>query len=236
MAKLRETDLYPPIKAYLEAQGYDVKSEVAGADVMAMREDDPDPVIVEMKTGMNLTLVQQGVARQAMTDWVYLAVPTLKGRKALTGHLSLCRRLGLGLITVRARDGHVHVHCDPAPFVPRGSKPRKGRLLREFQRRVGDPNAGGSVGVKLVTAYRQDALRCAAVLQAQGPLRGAEVARVAGVPNATTLMRDDHYGWFERVERGVYALTPKGAEERGQFDAGDLIAPVSAEETAEQTA
>ena len=23
-------------------------------------------------------------------------------------------------------------------------------------------------------------------------------------------MRADHYGWFERVERGVYALTPAG--------------------------
>ncbi|MEM6914544.1 MAG: DUF2161 family putative PD-(D/E)XK-type phosphodiesterase, partial [Pseudomonadota bacterium] len=23
---------------------------------------------------------------------------------------------------------------------------------------------------------------------------------------------DDHYGWFEKVETGVYGLTPKGAE------------------------
>lgn len=212
MMKPRETDLYPPIKAYLEGQGYEVKSEVAGADVVAMRNDDADPLIVEMKTGMNLTLVQQGVARQALTDWVYLAVPTFKGRKALAGHVALCRRLGLGLMTVRLRDGHVDVQCDPGPYAPRQSKPRKGRLLREFQRRVGDPNAGGSVGVKLVTAYRQDALRCAAYLAANGPARGAVVARAAQVPTATTIMRDDHYGWFERVERGVYGLTPKGAE------------------------
>ncbi|WP_136636986.1 DUF2161 domain-containing phosphodiesterase [Pseudooceanicola onchidii] len=229
MVKPRETDLYPPIKAFLEGQGYEVKSEVAGADVMAMRPDDPDPVIVELKTGMNLTLVQQGVARQGLTDWVYLAVPTVKGRKALAGHLALCRRLGLGLITVRLRDGHVQVHCDPGPYVPRQSKPRRGRLLREFQRRVGDPNEGGSVGVKLVTAYRQDALRCAAVLSRVGPSRGADVARAAEVPNATTLMRDDHYGWFERVDRGVYALTPKGAEERSAF--GDLPIPAPPDET-----
>ncbi len=62
------------------------------------------------------------------------------------------------------------------------------------------------------------------------------MARATGVATATRMMADDHYGWFERVERGVYALTPKGAEERGQFDAGDLIAPAPAEETAEQTA
>jgi hypothetical protein len=217
MSKIRETDLYPPIKAMLEGQGYEVKSEVAGADVVAMRDDEGDPVIVEMKTGMNLTLVQQGVARQAVTDWVYLAVPTLKGRKTLAGHVALCRRLGLGLMTVRVRDGHVDVHCDPGPYAPRQSKPRKGRLLREFQRRVGDPNAGGSVGVKLVTAYRQDALRCAAYLDEHGPSRGALVAKGAGVPNATTIMRDDHYGWFDRVERGVYALSPAGTQGMQDF-------------------
>tara|TARA_R110002124_G_scaffold216127_8_gene381956 strand:+ start:1368 stop:2096 length:729 start_codon:yes stop_codon:yes gene_type:complete len=219
MAKLRETDLYPPIKAFLEAQGYEVKSEVAGADVMAMRADDPAPVIVEMKTGMNLTLVQQGVARQAVTDWVYLAVPSFRGRKALSGHIALCRRLGLGLMTVRARDGHVDVHCDPGPYAPRASRVRQGRLLREFQRRVGDPNAGGSVGVKLVTAYRQDALRCATFLLRNGPARGAIVAKAVAVPRATSIMRDDHYGWFEKVARGVYALTPAGQAGLNDFPA-----------------
>jgi hypothetical protein len=24
------------------------------------------------------------------------------------------------------------------------------------------------------------------------------------------MMRDDHYGWFEKVEKGVYQLTDKG--------------------------
>ena len=219
MSRLRETDLYPPLKAFLEAQGYEVKSEVTGADVVALRDDDADPLIVEMKTGMNLTLVQQGVARQDLTDWVYLAVPTFRGRKALAGHVALCRRLGLGFITIRPRDGFVEVHCDPGPYAPRQSRPRKGRLLREFQRRVGDPNAGGSVGVKLVTAYRQDALRCAGFLRDNGPARGAEVAREAGVPRATVIMRDDHYGWFERVARGVYAVTPRGLEDLAGFGA-----------------
>ncbi|EAQ05111.1 hypothetical protein OB2597_07495 [Pseudooceanicola batsensis HTCC2597] len=217
MSKLRETDLYPPVRDFLIGQGYDVKSEVSGADVVAMRDDDPDPVIVELKTGMNLTLVQQGVARQALTDWVYLAVPAMRGRKTMTAHVSLCRRLGLGLMTVRPRDGYVEVHVDPGPYTPRQSKPRRGRLLREFQRRVGDPNSGGSVGVKLVTAYRQDALRCAAYLAQHGPARGAVIAKAQEVPRATVIMRDDHYGWFERVERGVYGLTPTGRAALDEF-------------------
>jgi hypothetical protein len=38
--------------------------------------------------------------------------------------------------------------------------------------------------------------------------------RAAGdVPNAGRIVRDNVYGWFQRVDRGVYALTLKGAEE-----------------------
>jgi len=213
MAKILETDLYPPIKAFLAAQGYEVKAEVGAADVVARRGTD-DPVIVELKTGFSLGLFHQAVARQSITDAVYVAVPRKTGRRfqaALKNNLKLARRLGLGLITVRMSDALVEVHLDPAPFSPRKSKPRRDRLLREFDRRVGDPNTGGSTRVGLVTAYRQDALRCAAHLDAHGPSRGAEVARATGVARATRLMADYHYGWFERVDRGVYALTPKGA-------------------------
>ena len=38
-----------------------------------------------------------------------------------------------GNISVRLTDGFVEIHCDPAPYAPRKSKPRKARLLREFR-------------------------------------------------------------------------------------------------------
>ena len=50
---MRETDLYPPVKAFLEAQGYTVKGEVEGCDVVALRGDEP-PVVVELKTAFSL--------------------------------------------------------------------------------------------------------------------------------------------------------------------------------------
>ena len=209
-----ETDLYAPVKAFLEAQGYEVKSEVAGADVVGMRADDPDPVIVELKLAMSLALVQQGIDRLGVTDFVYLAIPQVKGRKTLARHVALCRRLGLGLLTVRLRDGFIEAQCDPGPYAPRKVKARAGRLLREFQRRDGDPNRGGAAG-RIVTAYRQDAQRCAEHLAAHGPCRGAEVKAATGVARATTLMRDNHYGWFEKVAKGTYALTGKGRQETG---------------------
>lgn len=214
MRDVKETDLYPPIKAFLEGQGYEVKGEVGAADVVAKRRDEA-PVIVELKVGFSLSLFHQGVERQALSDWVYIAVPRGSGQRwsrALKDNMRLCRRLGLGLLTVRLKDGFVEPHLDPGPYAPRLSKPKQQRLLREFARRVGDPNAGGATRARLITAYRQDALRCAVFLSQEGASKGAAVKAATGVDRATALMAADHYGWFERVEKGIYQLTSKGVE------------------------
>ena len=91
---MRESTLYLPVKTFLEVQGYEVKGEVNGCDLVAIRGEEP-PVIVELKTTFSLNLVFQGIARQDLSDTVYLAVPpfaerTVRARDAL----SLCRRLG----------------------------------------------------------------------------------------------------------------------------------------------
>ncbi len=214
MSTARETDLYLPVKAFLEAQGYVVKAEVGAADVVAVRGGEP-PVVVELKLGFSLTLVHQCVARLGVSDDVYMAVARGQGKRfarSLKEMTTLARRLGLGLLTVRISDGLVEVHCDPGPYAPRKSKKRQGQLLREFARRQGDPNDGGQTRVGLVTAYRQDAVKLALYLYEAGACKGADVARETGVARATTMMRDDHYGWFEKVDKGVYGLTPKGAE------------------------
>jgi len=209
---MKETDLYPPLKRFLEGQGYTVKSEIGAADVVALRGDEP-PLIVEMKLRFALTLLHQAIARQAVTDDVYIAVAHQVGKRfaaAVKANTKLARRLGLGLITVRTQDGLVVVHCDPGPYAPRKSKPKTRALLREFAKRAGDPNAGGQTRAGLVTAYRQDALRVAGYLAVQGPSRGAVVAKETGVAAATRLMRDNHYGWFLRVSTGIYDLTEPG--------------------------
>lgn len=211
---MQETELYPPLKTFLESQGYVVKAEIGAADVVACRGEE-EPLVVELKTGFSLSLIHQAVARQTITDTVYIAAPRGKGRRFLTAlkqMKTLCRRLGLGLITIRMKDKHLEVHCDPAPYAPRKSKARKGALLKEFAKREGDPNTGGATRQGLVTAYRQDALRCASLLAEIGPTKGAVVARETGVEKATRLMADNHYGWFARVEKGIYDLTDAGRE------------------------
>jgi len=209
---MRETDLYPPVKAFLESLGYEVKAEIGPADVMGCRAGE-DPVLVELKTAFSLALYHQGIARQAVSDDVYLAVPRKPGRafaKAIAENVKLARRLGLGLMTVRLEDGRVEVHCDPGPYAPRKSTRKRAALMAEFARRRGDPNLGGLRGQRM-TAYRQDAMACAAHLALHGPCKGAEVKAATGVVNATRLMRDNHYGWFENVTKGVYALSATGA-------------------------
>ncbi|MCP4317586.1 MAG: hypothetical protein GY789_16620 [Hyphomicrobiales bacterium] len=211
-SKISETDLYAPIKLLLERQGYDVKGEVGSADIVAVCGDE-EPVIVEMKRGFSLSLIHQAIDRQAITDAVYVAVPRGAGRTfgvALRKNMKLCRRLGLGLMTVRIKDGHVEVPLDPAPYQPRKNKRRKARLISEFARLAGDPNTGGSTRKGLITAYRQDALRCLALLNETGPTKAAIVARQTDVTSARRLMADNHYGWFERVETGIYSLSPNG--------------------------
>jgi len=205
---MRETTLYQPIKRFLERQGYEVKAEVGSADVVAVRGDEP-PVVVELKTCFSLSLFHQATARQAITDVVYIAVPASQGRefgRALQRNLTLCRRLGLGLLTVRMRDQLVVVHADPAPYRPRQSQRKKAQLLGEFSKRTGDPNVGGATRRGLVTAYRQDALRCVAFLSENGATKAALVANGSGVSNARRIMADNHYDWFERVGPGVYRL------------------------------
>lgn len=213
----RESDLYGPVKAHLTRQGYEVKGEVGAADIVARRGNEP-PVIVELKTGFSLTLFHQAIERQTISDLVYLAVP--KPKRDAKENIKLARLLGLGVLFVRPRDGFVEVMCDPGPYRPRKSKKKSARLLRQFDRLRGDPNEGGATRHGIVTGYRQDALACARFLAVHGPSKGAKVAEWAEVPVATRIMADNHYGWFERVGRGVYGLTLAG--QKGLDDWSDV--------------
>lgn len=198
------------------ALGYEVKGEVGAADMVAvpLAKGQEEPVIIELKTGFTLSLFHQAINRQSMTDQVYIAVPRKTGKAALVAirrNKMLCRRLGIGLITVVLPSGKLTVHCEPKPFTPRKIKARKSKLLSEFENRHGDPNEGGMTSVGLMTSYRQGALRCAKVLHDEGACKASYVAKMAGFDKARNCMASNHYGWFEKIDRGVYGLTADGA-------------------------
>lgn len=214
---MQETDLYPPLKAFLEGQGYQVKGEIRDCDVVAVRDDEA-PVVVELKLAINLGVVLQAVDRLQVADDVYIGVPRGTGamKRQRKRIVKLVRMLGLGLLVIapQARHGAVEVVCDPGEYKPRQRKRRREWLLGEFQHRVGDPNAGGqAVRRGLLTAYRQKALAIAAHLEEHGATKASAVAAAVGEPKARAILYDNVYGWFERTGRGVYALSPRGAEE-----------------------
>jgi hypothetical protein len=218
MTRTLETDLYHPVKAHFEALGYDVKAEVKDADVMAMRigapQDEP-PVLIELKTGFSLILLHQAIARQTITDQVYVAVPRWKGKagwKTFKGNISICKRLGVGVLSVNLIEGTVQLHNEPKPFKPRKNPKRKEMLQKEFEAREGDPNVGGTPGGGRHTSYRQDAEKCRAYIYVNGAAKASEVAKATGVMRARQIMASNHYGWFERVSKGIYGITAQGAD------------------------
>jgi hypothetical protein len=200
-----------------------VKGEVGGCDVVATRGDEA-PVIVELKRQFNLALLLQGVDRLSLTDRVYLAVhrparprgSRVSAYRAEVRHL--CRRLGLGLLVVtpgRARG--VEVVLDPTPYRPRKRTARLGRLLGEHARWIGDPTPGGVSRTPIMTAYRQEALRCAQLIHRDGEARLETLRRTGLVPNASRILQRDVYGWFHRVARATYGLTERARQDLRRF-------------------
>ena len=118
-----------------------------------------------------------------------------------------------------AASGSIDVLAEPAPYAPRKMPKRQHKLLKEFAARKGDPNLGGSSKTKLMTAYKQDALRCLSHLASHGPSKLATLREATKVGRAAAILRDNYYGWFNREARGIYAVTSEGCEARQTFAA-----------------
>jgi hypothetical protein len=205
-----ESSLYLPVKRFLEKLGFEVKGEVCGCDLVALDGNDPAAVVIgELKLTFTLDLVLQAVDRSAACDEVWLAVRASRrgrGREHDRRVRKLCRLLGFGLLSV-ASSGKVEALVEPVPWRPRRDAKRRSRIVEEHRRRQGDPAMGGSTRQPIMTAYRQQALACALAL-ARGPARPRDLK--PNLPDAPKILLRNVYGWFFRVERGLYALSETG--------------------------
>lgn len=230
MAVQHETELYAPLKAFFEERGYSIKSEVRHCDLVGLKPGSDQPLIVEMKKTFNLPLLLQGLERQRSSAEVYLAVERNRTKKGAHNQrwseiTLLCRRLGLGLITVtryKTKPAFVEILCSPGNEAlyspgPKVVKRRAERLVHEFNERSGDYNVGGSHATKLVTAYREKALRVALALQEGGEMAPRQVRERSGVGTAPAILQRDYYGWFHRSGYGRYVLTPAGADSLREY-------------------
>lgn len=240
VAVAREEELYFPIKDYYEKLGYTVRGEVLHCDLVAIHEDSGHTVIVEMKKTFTLALLLQGVERLRLNEHVVLAVERNRKKKGAHnqrfGDLAeLCRRLGLGLMSVtfyKTKAPFIEILCEPGEEAQRGARRgRQKRLMTEFHERSGDYNVGGSTGRKLMTAYREKAIRIAYTLQMSGTLAPREVAAMTGNSRSGDMLRANYYGWFNRIELGKYQLSAKGAEAlieyRDIIEASDWVKSIS---------
>lgn len=211
--KIHETDLYMPVRSYLEGLGYSVQGEVKDCDLTAIMGD--ELVVVELKNIFNLKLLTQAVKRQRAADSVYVAIPHPKGGARTAAWRDMCmllRRLELGLITVVTgnKETSVEVHFHPKTFdrlkSMRSNRKVRNQIVRETAGRSGHYNTGGSNKKKLITAYREQAIHIACCLINYGQLSPAKLKKLGTSPKTPNILGDNHYGWFERVSRGVYTI------------------------------
>jgi len=211
--------------------GFTVKSEVLHCDLVAIHPENSDTIIVEMKKTFNLALLLQGIERLRLNNQVVLAVE--RNRKKSGAHnqrygdlTELCRMLGLGLMTVtfyKTKKPVIEMLCQPGDPPQRGVRRKKqAQLQLEFKERSGDYNVGGSTRRKLMTAYREKALRCAYALHMSGPLSPSQVASITGYSRSGTTLRDNYYNWFDRIGRGKYTIRPEGVAALTEYH--DVIA------------
>lgn len=211
---MRETDLYEPVKHYLESHGYRVRAEVVNCDIAAVKND--ELIVVELKSAANMTLLIQATDRQQISDSVYVAVPEPSRRnRHWRGIERVLRRLELGLLTVNfgPLGPRVIKDFDPLPTQRRKNTRKRRAVITEAAERSADYNLAGSTRRKLVTAYRENAILVACCLQRFGPMNPKALREFGTGERTTGILYDNHYGWFQRVARGVYQLTDQGVED-----------------------
>ncbi len=212
---MKETSLYYGAKKYFEEQGFTVRAEVKDIDVCAIKDD--LLIGVELKLNLTVDLLVQGALRQKICDLVYIAVPKpkrVKKNRRFTNMLHLLRRLELGLLYIDIEKNEAYEVLEPAFFnLDKARKALVGKrqaLLREIKGRSLSLNEGGSSKVKLMTSYREDALKAVALLNIQCVGAPKDLKKIG---LKTSIFRDNYYGWFKNISRGTYILDDTKHEE-----------------------
>jgi hypothetical protein len=221
MTKLLEIDLYEPIRKHFLKQGYRVNGEVHDCDLTALKDD--ELIIVELKLTLNIDLLLQATRRLRLTDMVYIAIPKPKriSRKRWNDVIHLVKRLEIGLIVVTFAGNRktIEFKVHPEPFNRKASKNRrkKAALIKEIEGRSADYNVGGSNKSKIMTAYKENCIQIACYLEKLGQMSPKALVALGTGEKTPSILQKNYYKWFERVERGVYALSNQGQADLKDF-------------------
>ena len=205
--------MFPIIKAQLTDMGFEVKAEVDHIDIMAIKDD--KTLIVEMKQSLSLRLIYQGIERQKISDYVYLAIlkpsETTLNSRTFKEKKTIVKTLGLGLIIVDTNIKQVTFLLDPIKPRQYQDTRKKKKAHQEFLLRKTAMNQGGISQTKIITVYREKALKILDYLKdGEQPLKA--IVKYTDDLKTTRILIDNHYGWFKRVSRGIYTLSEEGKE------------------------
>ena len=219
---MKETDLFPPLKIWLENQGYKVHSEVKNCDIAARKGE--ELIIVELKIRLTVTLLIQAVKRKELEESVYVAIP-VNGSNSYPANLggikALLRRLEVGLILVRfmKTKTRIEVILHPQEFKRKRMHEKRKAIIREIDGRYGEfDKAGAPSTTERITAYKQEAVKTAFLLKKFGPSSPKELKQKGGYAKVGTMLSRNVYGWFDRIEHGIYDLNEAGKAALKNYD------------------
>jgi len=215
MAAFKESDLYNPVCEYFKCLGYNVQAEVKSCDLVAVNNH--ETIIAELKTSFCLKLVYQAIERQSLTNLVYVVIPRpKKGAKSREwkNMLSLMKKLDIGIITV-AIDSElksVDIISVPEGHRKNNNAKKKAKLDKELNERSMNTNTGGVSKTKILTAYKEKCIFALCLAEKNGKITPSELKKALNDPYADKIPRSNYYGWFIKIEKGVYVISGKGLE------------------------
>jgi hypothetical protein len=139
--------------------------------------------------------------------------------KRWRGIRRLIRQLELGLILVfTGKVGRrVEVAFHPLPYDRKKQGAKRRAVIEEIEGRSAEHNTGGVAGEKIVTVYRENAIHIACCLDELGPSSPKRLREFDTGAKTTSILYNNVYGWFERVDKGTYSISAQGRRELGTY-------------------
>jgi hypothetical protein len=140
--KIKETDMYEPIKNWFLENGYDVYAEVhrvcdGRADIVAWKK--PCAICVEMKVNLSFELLYQAIERKNYFHYVYIAIPK---RKTHLPYLAqqIIRKEGIGVLEVDVENNYVYLMIKPKFNRPVFKNDWEKELKEKYKENIGGSN------------------------------------------------------------------------------------------------
>ena len=92
--KLKEKELYPPLKEWLNKQGYKAYTEVLNMDVVAKRDN--EFIGFELKMACSKTVIHQAYRTMTLCGRAYIVTPV----KPRIGSIDECKKRGIGIMRI----------------------------------------------------------------------------------------------------------------------------------------